>query len=317
MPPTRQLQATPESRPIELSVVVPSVNGFSDLERALTALQKEADDVSLEVLVVDRLGDAVRAAVRSRFPSVTIIAAPPSATIPAMRLLAFDAARGPAVAVIEDHVIVPPGWARMMLDAVRDAQRFAHKAEVVVGGSVENAATRRVVDWAAFLCEYSHCIAPLPAGPAEWVTGNNVIYPAALLARYRSRLSADQWENHLHALMRADGTTLLCRPDIIVGHEKYYTVDEYLSQRYLYARSYAGARVSDASWTKRFLYGAAAVALPPVLFWRTVSRVFAKRRHRAELLKSLPLIALFVCAWAAGEVIGSWFGAGDSLQKVC
>ena len=306
-----------DSASIELSVVVPSVNGFPDLERALTALQRQADNVSLEVLVVDRLGDSVRSAVRSRFPRVTVIAAPRTATIPAMRLLAFDAARGSAVAVIEDHVIVPPGWARMLLDALRDAQHALHRSEVVVGGSVENAATRRVVDWAAFLCEYSHCITPLPAGPAEWVTGNNVVYPQTLLDRYRSRLSADQWENHLHGMMRADGAMLVCRPDISVGHEKHYTVGEYFTQRYLYARSYAGARVSGASWTKRIAYGAAAVALPPVLFWRTVSRVFAKRRHRAELLKSLPLIALFVCAWAAGEVIGAWFGAGDSLEKVC
>ena len=32
---------------------------------------------------------------------------------------------------------------------------------------------------------------------------------------------------------------------------------------------------------------------------------------------SIPMIAIFVIAWAAGEVVGSWFGAGDSLQKVC
>jgi hypothetical protein len=226
-----------------------------------------------------------------------------------MRLLAFRAARGASVAVIEDHVIVPRGWARALLDASAGAR--------VVGGAVENAATERTVDWAAFLCEYSHCIAPLPAGPSDWVTGNNVVYPKALLDRYVDRLGPEQWENHLHGLMRADGVELLCRPEISVGHKKHYTVWEYLSQRYLYARSYAGARVLGAGLPKRLAYGAAAAALPPVLYYRTVSRVLAKRRHRAELARGLPLIALFVCAWAAGEVAGAWFGAGDSLRKVC
>ena len=61
---------------------------------------------------------------------------------------------------------------------------------------------------------------------------------------------------------------------------------------------------------------AAAAALPPVLLWRTVSRILAKQRHRGELLRSLPLLAVFVSAWAAGEVVGSWFGAGDSLRRV-
>ena len=38
--------------------------------------------------------------------------------------------------------------------------------------------------------------------------------------------------------------------------------------------------------------------------------------HRAELLRSLPLLALFVCAWAAGETVGYAFGAGDALSRV-
>ena len=182
---------------------------------------------------------------------------------------------------------------------------------------MENLATDTVVDWAAFLCEYSHCISPLPAGPSEWLTGNNVVYRRELLERYRDRLSADQWENHLHAMMRSDGVELLCRPEISVGHRKHYSVFEYLSQRYLYARSYAGARVAHAGLARRLAFGAAAGALPPVLFYRTVSRILAKGRHRSELMRGLPLIAIFVCAWAAGEVVGSWFGAGNSLEKVC
>lgn len=189
--------------------------------------------------------------------------------------------------------------------------------DAVVGGSIENAATARVVDWAAFLCEYSHCITPLAAGPSDWVTGNNVIYPRSLLLRYLEQLSPDQWENHLHGLLRADGVTLMLRPDISVAHEKYYTLSEYLVQRYLYARSFAGARVSGAPFVRRLAIGAAAAALPPVLFARTIARIFSKRRHRIQLLKSIPLIAIFVCAWAAGEVVGSWFGAGDALRKVC
>ena len=300
-----------------LSVVVPSVNTLADVERTLVALERERTNVPLEVLLVDRLGETVRTAVRNRYPLVRVIEAPRTATIPAMRQLAFDAAQGEFIAVIEDHVIVPPGWARALIDAERAARADAGEQDAIVGGSIENAATHHLVDWAAFLCEYSHCITPMPSGPSEWVTGNNVIYPRSLLRRYLDRLSPDQWENYLHDLMRADGVTLVLRPDIWVGHEKYYTLWEYLTQRYLYARSYAGARVANAPLVKRLAYGAAAAALPPVLYARTISRILAKKRHRAQLLSSLPLIAIFVCAWAAGEVVGSWFGAGDSLQKVC
>jgi len=197
---------------------------------------------------------------------------------------------------------------RAMLDAQQEGD--------VIGGAVENAATESTVDWAAFLCEYSQCLPPLPQGPSEWLTGNNVVYDRTLIERYRSKLSPDKWENHLHAMMRADGVVLTCRPDICVGHLKHFTVFEYLQQRYLYARSYAGARVADSSVWHSAAVGAAALALPPILFYRTVSTILRKRRHRGELMRSLPLIAIFVCAWAAGEVVGSWFGPGDSLRKV-
>jgi hypothetical protein len=194
--------------------------------------------------------------------------------------------------VIEDHVIVPPGWARQMIGAIGGADR-------IVGGAVENAATGTTLDWAAFLCEYSHCLPPLPAGEAEWLTGNNVTYPRALLERYRAVVGEGRWENVLHDAMRRDGVPLVCHPEIVVGHKKHYTFGEYLSQRYLYARSYAGARVAGAPAAKRAAYGLAAFVLPPLLFYRTVSRILKKGRHQNWLVKSLPLIAIFVVAWGA------------------
>jgi GT2 family glycosyltransferase len=293
----------------ELSVVVPSVNGADDLLGCLAALESQRQDVELEVLVVDRLGEELRAAVRRDFPAARLIESAVDATIPEMRAQALRAAMGAAVAVIEDHVIVPPGWARSLLDALAGGEN-------VVGGSVENAATETWLDWAAFLCEYSHCIPPLPAGPAEWLTGNNVVYRRELLERYREVIDEGKWENHLHDRLRADGVRLMCRPEIEVGHKKHYTFGEYLSQRYLYARSYAGARVTGAPVWKRLAYGAAAFVLPPLLFYRTVRRIFAKGRHRGWLVRSLPLLAVFVTAWGLGEVIGYWFGAGNSLSKV-
>jgi hypothetical protein len=214
------------------------------------------------------------------------------------------------VAVIEDHVIVPRGWARALLDARRETG-------AVVGGSIDNAARSSVVDWAAFLCEYSHCITPLPSGPTSALPGNNVIYDRALLQRYRDTIAAGKWENHLHDAMHRDGVPMVLRPEIGVGHKKHYTVGEYLSQRFLYARSYAGERVKGMPLARRLSYGAAAFALPPLLMYRTVTRVLAKRRYRKQLLFSIPLLVLFIASWTAGEIVGYWMGPADSLSRVC
>ena len=294
----------------ELSVVVPSVNGLGDLADCLRALDAQRVDVTLEVIVVDRCGPAVREAVQRDFPWVRVIAAPHGTTIPVLRATAFAEAAGEGIAVIEDHVIVPRGWARALCDGMRDTRG-------VVGGAVENAATERLVDRAAFLCEYSHCLPPLPAGPAEWLTGNNVVYPRALLERYRAVTDEGRWEDHLHQAMRRDGVDLHCRPEIRVGHKKHYTVREYLGQRYLYARSFAGQRVGDAPPARRAAFAFAAMALPPILLWRVVSRVIRRPQYRTQLVAALPLLALFVTSWSVGEIVGYWAGPGDSLARVC
>ncbi len=292
----------------DLSIIIPSVNSYDDLHGCLKAIDAQTSAVA-EVIVVDRLGDALRGAVQRDFPSTIILPVASDTTIPEMRAVGIAAATAPAVAVIEDHVIVPPDWARHMLDALADGND-------VVGGAIENAAVENQMDWAAFLCEYSASLPPLPSGPSGGVPGNNVIYRKEVLDRYTDVLAKHNWENHLHDAMKSDGIELIMRPDIVVGHKMHYTFWLYFSQRFLYSRSYAAARVADAPMSRRLAMGAAAFALPPLMYWRTVSRIYSKRKHRDHLVRALPLLVPFCMSWGAGEIVGYWFGAGKSLSKV-
>ncbi|HEY2805657.1 MAG TPA: glycosyltransferase [Gemmatimonadales bacterium] len=291
-----------------LSVVVPSVNGWSDLEGCLAALAAQDLDRPIEILVADRVGDAVRAPLRSRFPSARLIEAAPGTTIPDLRAMAFDAARADVVGVIEDHVLVPADWARAML-ALQGA------GETVVGGSVRNAATENLVDRAAFLCEYHQALAPA-SGSSHGVTGNNVTYRRALLSSHRDAWARGRWENDLQAALRADGVVLHSHPEIVVQHNMHYTVGSYLEQRYLYSRSFAAMRTQQSGVAIRMLMGLLSLALPPLLLARIVSRVYAVPGYRGQLLPALPLIALFTLSWAWGEAVGCWAGPGDALARV-
>lgn len=288
--------------------MIPSVNGWADLEGCLAALYDQDTQLSLEVLVADRVGATVRTPLRARFPQARVIEAAPGTTIPDLRAMAFAVARADIVGVIEDHVLVPTDWARRML-----AEHAA--GAQVVGGSVVNAATTNLVDWAAFLCEYSQSLVP-PEGPSDWVTGNNVTYRRALLDAHRDTWSAGRWENHLHDAFKRDGVVLMSRPGIAVGHKMHYSIWSYLEQRYLYSRSYAGMQSRHAPLGRRLTMGLASFALPPVLFLRIVSRVWKSGQHRGKLLASVPLQALFTLGWAAGEIVGWWFGPSDALARV-
>lgn len=292
----------------EISVIIPAVNSLSDLQDCLNALRRQ-ESVALEIVVLERLGRDFRDQVAIEFPEVKIIAMDHGTPIPEMRARGFDVAAADLVAVIEDHVIVPPDWASKLIQAVNDGADVA-------GGPIENLAVHTRVDWAAFLCEYSGCLPPLEGGKSNWLPGNNVVYRKTLLEKYKPVISEGKWENHLHDKLKKDGVDLIMLPELVVGHKMHYTFNLYMSQRYLYARSYAGGRVVGKPILVRFLYGLAGFALPPMLFFRTVHRIRSKGRHLDQLSPSLPMLLAFVCSWGVGEIIGYWFGAGDSLGKV-
>lgn len=291
-----------------LTVVVPSVNGYDDLEGCLAALSELT--VACEVVVVDRTGELTRHYVARDFPDVVVLPAAPDQTIPEMRATGIRRASAHFVGVIEDHVIVPPDWGRAMIDAMAPGIG-------AVGGSVVNAATGSLIDWAAFLCEYSGTLPPLPEGPSNWLPGNNVVYRRDTLSDLDEVLDQNRWEDRLHDAIRARGEMLLLCPEISVGHKMHYSFGLYMSQRYLYSRSYSGMRAKGMPGPKRIALGLASlVALPPLMFLRTVSRIVTKGGHHRELLKSLPLLVCFVLSWGAGEAVGYWFGPGRSLSRI-
>ncbi|MCC6316256.1 MAG: glycosyltransferase [Gemmatimonadaceae bacterium] len=292
-----------------LTVIVPAVNEPLDVQKTLEALARERAATGVEAIVVSRLGAPVAGLVRSSFPWAQVMDVPHGTTIPAMRALAFERVTTPWVAVIEDHVAVPAGWVKLMTER-------AQETGAVVGGPVDNLATTTLLDRAAFLCEYSHCMPPLGGGVTSWLPGNNVVYPSATARRYVEMLRRGSWENDMHEAIKAEGGSLVMVPEGVVGHDKHYSLWEYVSQRYLYSRSFAGKRSQQSSAVKRLAYAAGSLALPPVLLMRIVSRVGARSEHRGTLLRSLPLIATFVLSWAAGELVGYLAGPGDSLGKV-
>ena len=290
-----------------VSVVIPSVNGLPAIAECLEALRRQDGDVAAEVLVVDRCGDATRAALRERFPDVRILEALPGTAIPALRALGITHSRGLLVAVLEDHCHVGPGW----MAALDRARREGHQ---VIGGAVENGSVERVVDWAAFYCEYARFMPPLERGEVEEVTGNNVAYDRAVLAGLGSL--EDRWEFFIHALLKEKGVRFFCAPDLVVSHKKEFGFREFLSQRYHYSRSFAGMRLAKAPLWTRAAYALATPLLPPVLFTRIAGAVARRPGHGRRFLRCAPVLAAFLGSWAWGEAVGALAGPGDSLARV-
>jgi len=290
----------------ELSVVVASVNGLPYVGHCLDSLA--GDRERIEVIVADSTDDATRRRLREGWPWVTLLTFDEQQTVPELRAAGVFSATAPYVALIEDHCLVRNGWARRIVED----HRAGHP---VVGGPVRNVATSRLRDWAAFLCEYSEHMEPMPAGPTGTLTGMNVSYDRPALAAIHDLLREGRWETWLHPRLVASGFELYADPEVVIEHAKDFGFREFVSQRWHYSRSYAGTRNADLGW-KRPLYALGSPLLVPLVSFRIARNVLRRRRHRRELALASPLVLVYVAVWAAGEAFGYVFGGGRSLLKV-
>jgi len=291
---------------MSLSVVIASVNGMPYLGRCLDALAERAPEA--EVVVADWTDEATRAQVRERWPSVKLLSFDEQKTIPELRAAGVFAAAGPVVALIEDHCLVAPGWAALLETAHAEGHEVA-------GGPIRNVVTERIRDWAAFFCEYSAVMEPMPHGAVAGLPGMNVSYGPKALAAIADLLHEGRWETWLHPRLQERGFELWCEPDAVVEHDKDFDLGEFLSQRYHYSRSYAGMRNADLG-ARRVLYALGTPLLIPLLYARMARNVFARGRARRQFLLATPLVLLYTVVWAFGEAVGYAFGGGQSLLKV-
>jgi glycosyltransferase involved in cell wall biosynthesis len=293
-----------------LSVVIPCVNGLPVIAECLDALARQEGNVAAEVIVVDCCGEATRAVLRQRFPWALVIAVEGRESIPALRAIGLERARGRVIALTEDHCLPDPHW----FEAIAAAHRAGRP---VVGGAVENGSIERAVDWAVFFCEYADFMRPVPAGAVAALPGNNTAYDRGVLDRLGPALRDGSWEPFWHARLLQEGVDFFSDPRMVVLHKKVFGYGYFLSQRYHYSRSFAGMRLAGASGWVRLAYAAATALLPPLLLARLVRTVLLrKRRFRAHFLRALPALCTFVVVWAVGEAVGALLGAGNSLARV-
>ncbi len=77
---------------------------------------------------------------------------------------------------------------------------------------------------------------------------------------------------------------------------------------YQHAWLFAAARTKRMSVAARFMRIITVPTLPAFLLYQRIRPALGKKRNRGKLLLSIPLLALFVTAWATGELKGYLLG---------
>ena len=303
---------------VRFSIVIGRVS-TEDSDRILETvdpLRQQTYRAPFEVLIVDRLNDAISSKLETHQPHVTLLRCDRRTTLPSMRALGLRAAKGEWVVVTEDHCVPAADW----LQAFEDAIGGASKDVVAIGGVVENGLADTAFDRATFLCEYHAAMAPrVPANDtiSADVPGMNVAYCKAAIERLDpSLLTEGFWETTVHPALRKVGGVFVTSDRIVVSHRKAFSRKLFLRQRFLYSKYYAARRFSKAEKIKRALALAMAPALPLLNSYRLAVSLMSKKRLTRQEARAVPHLLAFYCIWAAGEMSGYWNGPAASEEAL-
>ena len=295
-----------------LSILIANPHGQPEIVACLSALEKQATDDRVEVIVVETVDSTLAETLQKQFAWAQFVPADRDAGIPKMLVDGLARSRGEVVAVLEDHEIVQPGWCEAVL-----AAHAKYPDVAAIAGPIDNGCIDRVLDWATFFCEYCKFMSPIHAGESDFLPGHNVSYKRdALKAGSLEAMANSFWDGALHPELRKRGFQFRMEPSLRVLHQKHIGLFEFIEQRFLYSRYYAGGRASNWNLFYRTGYSIACFALPVILLYRILSCGFSKRMFQKELLLSTPYLLIFTLVWAFGEMVGSLFGRGDSLASI-
>lgn len=293
------------SREIELSIVIGSGQAWPELRLPLESLRPQLQGLDVEVIVGLATPQGMDPSYAETFPGLTVLCEP-GASVFRLRSLGIAMARGAVIAITEDHCRVHPDWCQRLLAAHR-----AHPDFPMIGGSVDNGADRKVIDWANYLVANVRFMPPVDAGPCDSVSMQaNLTLKQAARPPVESDLG--NMEMLLVAKLAKSGQRFYIDPSIKVDHVQSHGFWRAFAVHFHNGRSIAGFRIEQIAPVERWLRLISTPLLPLWLVIRAWRYLLVKRRRLGWGLVSLPLMLGLGLCHAAGEAAGYLFGPGRS-----
>lgn len=306
-----------------LSVVVVIVSdtlnpecGTALLGNVLDALGRQVDPPPMEIVVPHQPAVRGIAEARARYSQVRFVCAPELKTFTGrghcrehhdeLRTWGIRASRGEIVGFLEDHEVPDPHWCRRVADA--------HGEDVAaVGGAIENGIDKPL-NWAVYFCDFGQYQNPVAAGCSAVASDANVSYKRRALDAIIPVWRETYYEPAVNGAIIKRAGPLVLSPDVIVYQRRPLKFAGALAERFVWGRSYGANRRKRRQGPHRVAYLLALPLLPPLLLARMARRVIAKRRKIGAFVKALPITAVLVSSWCAGEIVGYWTGRHDARR---
>jgi hypothetical protein len=278
-----------------LSVVIAATDSIEAVAETLASLGRQTACDPFEILIVaadDRL----------RRPEVVPegvdwVSAEAGSTVPMLRRLGLDRARGDVVILTEDSCRFDERWASSWVVA------FSDDSVLAATGPVEPAMGGRPIDWAVFFCEYAPFLPGRGSAPmsARRLAGNNFAVRRTL-ASGLDPIAVEECEVP-DAVARLSGS-IRTALGAKAYHARRYPLRDAFRDRLKFGLSFGRHRGSTASLMGRLL---GVVSGPAILVlqvgWLT-GTILTKGRYLWPFLSVLPLTVALLTVWSVGEWLG-------------
>lgn len=298
-----------QEKSIKLSVVVASIYSCSVLKRCLDSILA-GDGENIEIIVAHNCTtNEPPADLITEYADVCFIEFAEKATLPVLWAAGIARSSGEIIAVTDSSCIAAENWISAIL--------AAHQSDSpVVGGAVEMSDSKKLVDWAAYFCEYGQFMKPLEAGAAQVLPGNNISFKHDVLEKNKQFVENEFWKTYLCRQLQAEGIELMNAPSMLVYYTKSFELMPFLVRRFHHGRCFAGMRIERESVFKGAFLALGTIFLPAVFLVRIFAPVLQKRRFVREFILSLPISILAILFWSIGETCGYLAGTGKSCEHI-
>ena len=292
---------------MRLSIILAVQEGAHRLEAVLGALAADLPD-GVEVLLAWPRDDGAASRVANAHAAMGWLVpmqGGSGALVPELWALGIRAARSPRVALTVVHCVPPPGWVQRLLDA--DLTTWAG-----LGGPIDQRPGSDSLGWAIYLQRYTpfaSAASPHGVEQVDDIAADNALYDRAALNDVADSWAEGFWEPTVHAALRARGRQLACDPALVLLHDNGYSALGFIRQRLHHGFRFGRDRARAMPPVLGAAYAAATPTVPLLFGRKVLTRALRLREARPHLPGALPWLAVFVGAWALGEVLGAQAGA--------
>ena len=294
---------------VKLSIVVVSLYSHKLLRNCLDSIIANENRDEIEIVVADCCADEPLSDLVEKYPNVRFIGFPEKKGIPFLAGAGIAQSAGEIIALTDSSCVVDSDWIASILTAHQSPSP-------VIGGAVEVRGQMKLVDWAAYFCEYGQFMRPLKSGAADVLPGNNISFKRPILRKGNEYVEPEFWKTYWCEKLKAEGVELISEPAMLIYYAKTFQTAAFLIRRFHHGRCFAGMRTKQAAFSKRAIYFVGSFILPVIFLYRTIAAVLDKKRFLKELVLSFPMIVLAIVFWSLGETCGYLAGTGRSCEYI-